>query len=371
MSIFLTYQEEFLKEKKGYWTAKEICQQPRIWREAAAQVEAQRTEIDSWLQPILALQNLRIILTGAGTSAYVGEAIVPSLIQSTGRIFKALSTTDIVGNAPQYLLKNIPTLLVSYGRSGNSPESVAAVKLADQIVDDCYHLVITCNPEGELVLNSKGNVNAFSLLMPEGTLDQSFAMTSSFSTMLLTALALLDAPSDVPARFVALADQLEALLPQFGSPKPDRAVYVGSGPLTFAAREAALKVMELSAGQIPALWDSALGFRHGPKSFVIGTTNITVFTSPDTPTTHYEADLVAELKAQFPDARVTTMGAQGDINIAMPFGPAWAAPLCIAASQIDGVRWAAELGLNVDNPFDGQGTLSRVVSGVKLYPVAS
>ena len=171
----------------------------------------------------------------------------------------------------------------------------------------------------------------------------------------------------MPARFAALADQLDGLLPRFASPRPKRAVYVGAGPLAFAAREAALKVMELSAGQIPALWDSTLGFRHGPKSFVLGATNITVFTSPNAPTSNYDADLLAELRAQFPDAHVTAIGAQGDIDIPMPFGPAWAAPLCIAASQIDGVRWAAELGLNVDNPFDGQGTLSRVVSGVTLY----
>lgn len=159
------------------------------------------------------------------------------------------------------------------------------------------------------------------------------------------------------------------MLPQFGTPRPDRAVYVGSGPLAFAAREAALKVMELTAGQTPALWDSSLGFRHGPKSFVRDVTAITVFSSPQAPTNAYDTDLVTELRAQFPDARVTNIGPEGDIVIDMSFGTAWAAPLCIASAQIDGVKWAADLDLNVDDPFTGQGTLSRVVSGVKLHGV--
>jgi tagatose-6-phosphate ketose/aldose isomerase len=119
------------------------------------------------------------------------------------------------------------------------------------------------------------------------------------------------------------------------------------------------------------LWDSTLGFRHGPKAFVTDGTDITVFTSPDTPTSRYDADLAAELRTQFPYASVETIGAGGDIDIAMPFGAAWAAPLCVASAQVRGVVWSHNLGLNVDDPFSGQSTLSRVVSGVKLYPVAS
>jgi tagatose-6-phosphate ketose/aldose isomerase len=208
--------------------------------------------------------------------------------------------------------------------------------------------------------------------LPDATHDAGFAMTSSFSTMLLTALALIDAPCDFPARMDSLAGQLEGLLPQYApGPRPGRVVYVGAGPLAFAAREAALKVMELSAGQMPALWDSTLGFRHGPKAFVTDETDITVFTSPNAPTRDYDADLAAELRVQFPKARVETIGAGGDIDIAMPFGHAWAAPLCVAAAQVRGVAWSNALGLNVDDPFSGQATLSRVVSGVKLYPVTS
>lgn len=140
--------------------------------------------------------------------------------------------------------------------------------------------------------------------------------------------------------------------------------------MAFAAREAALKVMELSAGRIPALWDSTLGFRHGPKSFVTDGTQITLFTSPDPHAAAYEIDLVEELRGQFPGATVRTIGPGGDIDFAMPYGLVWHAPVSIAAAQVAGVLWSDALGLNVDDPFAGQGTLSRVVSGVRLHPVS-
>ena len=340
-------------------TWREIHQQPQIWRDWGNALDV--TGLRAWIADQDADD---IWLCGAGTSAYIGDIIAAELPH-----VRSVPTTDLVANPKAFLNGNRP-LVISFGRSGNSTESIGTLDALDALAPNAPRLHITCNPNGALATRpSTGPLKVINL--PEATHDAGFAMTSSFSTMLLTALALLDVPCDVPARCATLADQLDALLPQFGSAKPDRAVYVGSGPLAYAAREAALKVMELSAGQIPALWDSTLGFRHGPKSFVIGATNITVFTSPNAPTSNYDADLLAELKAQFPDADVTSIGAQGDIDIPMPYGAAWAAPLCIAAAQIDGVRWAAELGLNVDNPFDRQGTLSRVVSGVKLYAVAS
>ena len=338
-------------------TWREIHQQPAVWRAWGEALDV--AGLRSWI----ADQNAdEVWFCGAGTSAYIGDIIAAALPGT-----RSVPSTDMVANPRAFLNGNRP-LVVSFGRSGNSTESLGTLDALDALAPDAPRLHITCNPDGALATRTfPGPLKVINL--PEVTHDEGFAMTSSFSTMLLTALALFDAPCDVPARFNALADQLEGLLPQFGTPRPDRAVYVGSGPLAFAAREAALKVMELTAGQTPALWDSSLGFRHGPKSFVRDVTSITVFSSPQAPTNAYDTDLVAELRAQFPDARVTNIGPAGDIAIDMPFGTAWAAPLCIASSQIDGVKWAADLYLNVDNPFTGQGTLSRVVSGVKLHGV--
>jgi tagatose-6-phosphate ketose/aldose isomerase len=176
------------------------------------------------------------------------------------------------------------------------------------------------------------------------------------------------AASDVSATFSTLADMLEQALASHAAHAatarlPARAVFVGSGPLAFAAREAALKVMELSAGQIPALWDSTLGFRHGPKSFVQDGTDIYIFKSTDAHTARYDDDLAEELRRQFPQA-TTTVSA---FDPTLP--DAWLAPLHVALAQILAVTWSAMLGISVDNPFEGKGTLSRVVSDVRMHAV--
>lgn len=371
MSVFLTYQEKFLQEKKGYWTAKEICQQPRIWREAAAKITANRAKIDSWLQPILTLPNLRIILTGAGTSAYVGEAIVPSLIQSTGRVFNALSTTDIVSNAPQYLLKNIPTLLVSYGRSGNSPESVAAVKLADQIIDNCYHLVITCNPEGELALNAQGNKNALSLLMPEGTLDQSFAMTSSFTSMLVSTLSIFIGDSEQVESAAQWAENflensVKNLKEQAKLPTK-RLVFLGSGGLQGIAREAALKVLELTSGQILSYFESPLGFRHGPKSLMDASTEVIFFSSTDDYTKQYDQDLLNELHKDNQALAITVLNKE-TFNQTKNIDDVWAGLPYILYCQVLAFFKSMQADITPDNPCP-TGEVNRVVQGVTLYPL--
>ncbi|KGJ88401.1 MULTISPECIES: SIS domain-containing protein [Colwelliaceae] len=371
MTTLLTYTEDALKAQNGYWTAKEICQQPRIWREAAANVDSNRADINAWLAPLLAQSDLRIILTGAGTSAYVGDAIAPHLSQQTGRLVEAISTTDIVSNAPQYLLKNIPTLVISYGRSGNSPESVAAVKLADQVVDNCYHLVITCNPEGALATNAQGQDNAFSLLMPEGTLDQSFAMTSSFTSMLVSTLAIF-APQAEQVEIAAqwaegfITNNVEALKEK-ATLSTQRLVFLGAGGLQGIAREAALKVLELTAGQVLSYCESPLGFRHGPKSLMDETTEVIFFSSSDDYTKQYDQDLLAELHRDDQALAITTLTKESFAH-SEELIDVWAGLPYILYCQILAFFKSMQANITPDNPCP-TGEVNRVVQGVTLYPL--
>jgi len=373
MSVLLTYPQSSLESQNGYWTAREICQQPRVWREANNRIESKRAEINAWLQPLLAQKDLRIILTGAGTSAYVGDAIAPHLSKQTGRLFEAVSTTDIVSNTPQYLLKNIPTLLISYGRSGNSPESVAAVELANQVIDNCYHLVITCNPEGNLAINANGKANAFSLLMPEGTLDQSFAMTSSFTSMLVSTLAIFS-PNTKQLELAAksaenfLENHVDALKKHALLPTK-RLVFLGAGGLQGFAREAALKVLELTAGQVLSYCESPLGFRHGPKSLMDEATEVIFFSSNDPYTKLYDQDLVDELKRDDQGLALTildkTLFSQVD-----DIDDVWAGLPYILYCQIFAFFKSMQANITPDNPCP-TGEVNRVVQGVTLYPLNS
>ncbi len=197
-------------------------------------------------------------------------------------------------------------------------------------------------------------------------------MTSSFSTMLLSALACFAPTSDITLTVVALAKKATQLLETFDSmiPKrPDRAIFLGSGALKGAAHEAALKVLELTAGQSMSNFDGTLAFRHGPKSVITGNDLIVVMIHPDAYTCRYDCDVATEIAGQFPEAQVVTLGDDRcEIDVRCVGDARWEAPLYVLGAQIWAVRWAEALGLNIDNPFIDRGNLSRVVTGVTLYP---
>lgn len=342
-------------------TFREILAQPAIWRDWGAELPV--ADLRQWIASTGAQE---VWFCGAGTSAYIGDILTAGLEGQPGPRLRATPTTDIVAR-PHAYLRGSPKLIVSFGRSGNSTESIGLQTALDALAPHWPRLHITCNANSALGQDPKAKV----ITLPEATHDQGFAMTSSFSTMLLTAAALFDAtlPADqTPQRLATLAGTLKTLLLPFTdaartSRLPSRAVFIGSGPLAFAAREAALKVMELAAGQIPALWDSTLGFRHGPKSFTVGETDLWLFRSSDPHTRAYDEDLLTELRTQYPQSHVTAP------DIPQPHGDLWSAPLYVALAQLLAVHWSDALGLKVDDPFDGQGTLTRVVSGVRLHPV--
>ncbi|MDP3197867.1 SIS domain-containing protein [Tabrizicola sp.] len=342
-------------------TFREILAQPAIWRDWGARLQV--ADLRQWIAETGVSE---VWFCGAGTSAYIGDILASGLEGQPGPRFRSVPTTDIVAR-PRAYLTGQPKLIVSFGRSGSSTESIGLLDALDTLAPAWPRLNITCNARSALATRPGSHV----ITLPEATHDQGFAMTSSFSTMLLTAAALFDASlpaSQMPSRFAFLADTLQTLLPDFISQatatrRPARAVFIGSGPLAFAAREAALKVMELAAGQIPALWDSTLGFRHGPKSFTVGDTDLWLFRSSDPHTRAYDEDLLAELRTQFPQSRITAP------DIPQPHGDLWSVPLYVSLAQILAVIWSDGLGLNVDDPFAGQGTLTRVVSGVRLHPV--
>ena len=305
-----------LRERGALHTAQEIEQQPRLWREVERTVGARRPEAEAFLAPLLARDDLRIVLTGAGTSAFAGELLAATLGRDLHRRVDAIATTDLVSNPREQLAGDQPTLLVSFARSGDSPESVAATRLADECLSECHHLIVTCNAEGRLYRDHRDAERSFVLLMPEAANDQGFAMTSSFTCMVLSVLATL-ARSAPPAEVVErLSRAGEQVITQYAEPSRmlaergyERIVYLGSGPLKALARESALKMLELSAGRVATWFDSPLGFRHGPKSIVNPKTLVVVYVSTDPYTRLYDLDIVAELRASMPGDDVVVISA--------------------------------------------------------------
>jgi tagatose-6-phosphate ketose/aldose isomerase len=365
-------------QQDGGSTILEIGQQPDAWREVAAGAAGLAT---AFLRKVAARPDVRVILTGAGSSAFAGEIAAPALRRHLRRRVDAVATTDIVANPLDFLERGVPTLLVSFARSGNSPESLATTALADELVDDVWHLVLTCDRDGELGRAHQGRADSLVVYMPERTNDVGFAMTSSLTSMLLTCLLLLGPADTGDADSLARAAQyvvdMQPDIRALARTKRRRFVYLGSGPLEGLARESALKLLELTAGEVVTYFDSPLGFRHGPKSVLDADTLVVVFVSTDPHTRRYDLDIVAEIRAQLGQDAVTVLCAE---PIPAELGPAVLLPgleaLDDALVALPYLVFAQYLALftslehakTPDDPFPS-GEVSRVVKGVTIYPM--
>ncbi len=370
------------REANNPATAAEIRQQPQLWKLVAAEAELRRSSTGAFLRPLLSEQRARVILTGAGTSAFAGQVLAPALTGRLRRRVDAAATTDIVTSPREVLGEDVPTLLVSLARSGDSPESTATTAFADELLSDVRHVVITCNRHGQLAKAHSERADSLVLFMPPAANDRGFAMTSSFTSMLLAAQLVLD-PDSSGGRYVdrlgTAASQLlterTGQLAGLAGRRYRRVVYLGSGALTGLAREAALKLLELTAGQVISYWDSPLGFRHGPKAVLEQGTLCVVFVSTDPYSRRYDQDIANELRRALGDEHVVEVSAQ-----AADGRPAWyigdlgdvpdplvALPYAVVAQQF-ALLASLELGLTPDNPFPS-GELSRVVRGVGIYPL--
>lgn len=289
-------------------TTREIEQQPELWQQTWSIYQNNKTKITDFLNQInQKWGKVRVIFTGAGTSAYVGNTIMPYLQKNGDRKkydFEAIDTTKIVSTPEDYLEKDTPTILVSFARSGNSPESVATVELAKKLVTNLYQIAITCAPEGHLAQDLEGDSTGLVLLMPEKSLDQGFAMTGSFSCMSLMALLVFDTLTDenkehivsqiaqMGKNVIEREDEIQSLVDiDF-----NRITYIGSGSLGGLAEETRLKILELTAGEVAALFDTSMGLRHGPKSFLDKKTIVFDFVSNNTYTRQYDLDILNEIR---------------------------------------------------------------------------
>jgi tagatose-6-phosphate ketose/aldose isomerase len=376
-----------LDDAGAHWTAREVLQQPQVWAEIHSLIAGEAARLAEFLDPLIARPDVRILLTGAGTSAHIGECLAPALTRALGRNVDAVPTTDLVASPQSYLSRNSELLLVSFGRSGNSPESVAAVSVADDCARQCSHLIFTCDAEGALYKRARVSPRSHAVLLPEKSNDRSFAMTSSFTGMVLSgALAFRAVPTGA-ARAATLARLAGKILPDsvplirsLVSSGFERVVYLGSKEFKGLARESALKMLEMTDGKVVAIADSSLGFRHGPKTILNRNTLVVVYVSNDEYTRQYDLDLVSELRRDGVAGRVITLAVRPGVlgvhpdNIALGtagdsadvFDLEACLPYAMFAQSLALLR-SISLGVKPDEP-NAAGTVSRVVKGVSIHP---
>ena len=386
MNKIFGFTKEELSSLKATYTANEIYQQPELWKETLNIVENNKEAINKFLEKNLNKDNVKIILTGAGTSAYVGDTIYLYLAKKLGKRVEAIATTDFVSNPDEYIDENANTLLVSYARSGNSPESVGTYDLFEKKVKNLAHIVVTCNKEGELAKKSQEKEGNLVLIMPEKSNDKSFAMTSSFTCMTLATLLLFDIANLEENKKIVeeLATKGQASLDnQWKDAKAisdlgaERIVYVGSGALKGLCHEMALKNLELTSGKQVTVCESILGFRHGPKSIINNNTLVIFLCSTNYYTALYDYDLIKEVYNDEGTQKVAVLSYFDRENLkeishkyitanGSKLDDTFIAFNYIIFGQMISFFNSLRLGISPDNPRP-DGTVNRVVQGVIIH----
>lgn len=370
------------QRSKGYrYTAKEIAAQPRVWERTGRIIEAARPSVSEFLHG-----SRRLLLSGAGSSHYVGLSLAP-LLAATFDTVEAIPSTEILMD-PESAFPREAFVLVSFARSGESPEGNAVVALAERLRPGLVkQLAITCNKSGALArLVAELGERGFALLLPEESNDASLAMTSSFTSLCLAgaSLAYLNRPRDYASivaglsrlggPLIARAAALAATLATEGF---ERAFFIASRPFLGGAFEARLKVQELTAGRTIAVAEDCLGFRHGPMAAVNGKSLIVIYLSSDQRRRSYELDLLGEMREKklgkaIVAASPDISGLEGLADHVLDLGSDPAIgdvllPILVAVTgQLMGLFASLKLGLMPDNPSPG-GVINRVVQGVRIH----
>ena len=369
-------------------TWKEIAQQPGIWKEEVSIVKENIEALGKFIEGVKG-NKVKVIFTGAGSSEFVGNTICSYINSRIDIEVLSVPTTDIVSMPEQYLDADADIILVSCARSGNSPESVAAVELADKLVKNIHHIFITCNKDGKLAKISETGENKYLLLMPERTNDKGFAMTGSFSSMVVAGvLVLLRKDLDVlgeKVEYVASLveknlDKIVANAEIVADLDIERIVYLGDGTSKGLAEEIALKVLELTGGKLASFFNTFLGFRHGPKSIVNDKTAIVCLMSNNPYTRIYELDLLKEFKNEGGKKQIIVLDTvydeevKANSNYYFSYEDAklgemediFASLSYLVYGQLISLIKSAKLGINPDNPCP-TGEVNRVVKGVIIH----
>jgi tagatose-6-phosphate ketose/aldose isomerase len=379
------FNNYLLSEK--FYTEKEIFNQPETWIKVWENFKKNKSELRKFFENIIVKEknDFSIILTGAGTSAYIGDVLLGIFSLNFNNPISAVATTDIITHPEFYFNHKKKYLLISFARSGNSPESSQAINLAEKFAEKIYHLIITCSENSSLV-QTVADKKHFNLFMPAEAEDKGLAMTSSFTSMLLTGLLIskiykdenLDIQMDLIYKYAKrIISFYSKELRKVSSLDFKRAVFLGSGMLKGVARESHLKLQELTDGRVICKYDSFLGFRHGPKAVIDDTSLVVYLFSNNAYVNLYEMDLAKDLISTGKNLySIGVMEQELDIDtdlkiilsdnsykIQEEFLPL----VSIIPAQLLGYYKSLSLGLNPDSP-SRSGMIHRVVQGVRIYP---
>lgn len=379
------------KQRRGLsHTPEEIAQQPETWSATFECFRERHADIRHFLQSSgISWDPTRrptVFLVGAGTSDYVGRSLAQLLRRRWQCQVLAVPSTDLLTHADEWLVRGQPYLWISFSRSGESPEGVAVVERALKSHPGIHHLLVTCNAQARMLRMAAGRKQVLGIALPEQVHDRGLAMTSSFSSMVVFGQCLahvetLESYENILRQLVeAGTNFLNASVSaaDLAHGNFTKACFIGSGALKAVATESALKLLELTAGKIQTMSESALGLRHGPMAALNEQTLLVAFLSGDERVLKYETDLLEEIgKKQLVKTRVVVSAAPHSkldsvaehvlvhsplLTVADDYRP----PLDVMFGQMLGLFFSISRGLEPDCPSPS-GAISRVVQNVPIH----
>jgi tagatose-6-phosphate ketose/aldose isomerase len=379
--LFAKTPEE--QQQSGYLhTLPEICRQPQTWRETCELMIESAVTVNACLREAKSL-----IFTGSGSSEYAGDCVRAGVQAELGIDCQVIGGGVLLTEKTEALPVCNPRLMVSLARSGDSPESTGALSLMLKHDPEMSHLVLTCNNTGALARTYHDDARVSVITLGEDTNDQSLVMTGSFTNLIVAArfLGLVKTPD----AYRAICDQAASIAADVFSSQFDtlaqvaesgfkRVVYLGSGSRYGVACEAALKMLEMTAGRVTSLYESYLGLRHGPMSYLDSNTLVVCFLSSDQTRRSYETDLLRELSRKRLGVRKLIVGEAVPADVTRPedvvveccglkqLGDRNAVLVDAVVAQLLAFFRCLQEGLHPDSP-SRDNVINRVVQRFPLY----
>jgi tagatose-6-phosphate ketose/aldose isomerase len=386
-------------ERGLLYTPAEIAQQPATWESTFSLFQKHRAGLAEFLAAAgfgdPARPNPTVFLIGAGTSDYVGRCLVSVLRRLWQCEVIALPSTSLLTHMEESLIPGQRYLWISFSRSGDSPEGVSVLERALVRHPEIHHIIVSCNAEGRMIRYASAKKQAFVVALDDAVNDRGLAMTSSFSNMVVFGQcmahvrnlapyeAILRRLVDAGNTFLPHAADAAAALAAEPAVAPalapyDRVCFLGSGALEGVAVESALKVLELTAGKILTMSQSAMGLRHGPMAALDKTTLLVAFLSSDEAVARYERDLLHEITQKRLVKTRIAIGGHSELpldgladrclapGIPTPVPDDCRPPVDVIFGQLLGLFFSMRCNLMPDRP-SVDGVISRVVQNVKTY----
>jgi len=370
------------------FTPQEIFQQVDLWNSTGEKVLSHLDELTDIFNLFLDKKNSIIYLTGAGTSEFVGYCLQSIFRQNFHIPVQVVSNGKIVTHPHDYF-GDLNPLMISFARSGDSPESIGAYEIANMYSHAVRHIIITCNKNGNLAKRAQKNINSLLIGLDEKTNDQGLAMTASFSNMVIAGQICAHVQNTSQykndlSQMIDAGKNILTIAPSIAKKVAEtdfqRAVFLGSGSNFGTAIESHLKLQELTDGQIICGYNTYLDLRHGPKAVINKKTLIVAYLSSDPYVRKYEIELLNEVRqkelgkftviiGESIDGEIRTLSDEV-IDISRSSHPmipdTLTPPVYVIFGQLLGLFKSLQLGLKPDSP-SLTGVIHRVVQGVRIY----